>query len=175
VNKPLERFAELAAALGADLNAPEVVAAKAAFDAACDAVRAAAAEKPGLKVLAFFAAEDGLYVANPAVASDLMFFTELGLDMVVPTDAGADMGGFWEQLSWENVDKYPADLYLADDRQSSMTPAQLMENPSFKFLPAAAAGQIGPWSVEYVISYQGLTTVLEALAETVRNAKVLAS
>jgi iron complex transport system substrate-binding protein len=175
VSAPLERFAELAAALGADLESPELVAARKAYDAACEAVRAATAEKPGLKVLAFYAGEDGFYVANPAVASDLMLFAELGVELVEPTDVGDDMGGFWEKLSWENVDKYHADLFLADDRAFSMSTDELMAQDSFKFLPAAQAGQIGPWSVEYVISYQGLTAVLEALAESVRNAQVLTS
>jgi iron complex transport system substrate-binding protein len=173
VNIPLQRFAELAQALGADLNSADVVAAKAAFDAACDEVRQAAAEKPGLKVMAFYADLDSIYVANPEVASDLMFFADLGVDFVVPESPGADMGGYWEQLSWEQINKYSVDLFLADDRTFSLSRDELLEVPSFKMLPAATANQIGPWSVEYVISYQGLTTVLQALAGSIRAAQVL--
>jgi hypothetical protein len=43
---------------------------------------------------------------------------------------------------------------------------------TFKVLPAAIANQIGPWTVEYVISHQGLATVLLAIDESIRNVEV---
>lgn len=62
-----------------------MVAAQAEFDKAAEDVRAAAAENPGLKVLfASGTPEEAFYIANPSVNADLLFFKELGVDVVQP-------------------------------------------------------------------------------------------
>lgn len=100
VTGPLTRFAALSEALGADLQAPEVVAARAAFEAASADVSAAVEENPGVSVLCVAGDIDVLYVANPAVAADLMYFDELGVELIMPDNA-EDV--YWESLSWEQV------------------------------------------------------------------------
>ena len=159
----------LAGALGADLEAEEVVAARAEFDAAVEDVRAAVAENPGLKVLfASGTVEESYWIANPSVNADLLFFKELGVDVVQPENPD----GYWEELSWEQAAKYDADLILLDARQYSATGEELKAAiPTFASLSAAKADQFGPWATEYVPSYAGFTPVLVALAEAIRGAE----
>ena len=159
----------LAAALGAVLEAPEIVAAREAFQAASDDLRAAIAEKPGLTVLFVSGTPDGsFWVASPEEFSDLMYFQQLGLDIVVPETITAE---WWEELSWEQAGKYPADLILVDARSGSSSGEQLMAVPTFAALPAAAAGQLGSWQTEYVPSYAAFTAVMQDLAATIRGAE----
>lgn len=170
VTETIGSLETLAGLLGADLEDPEIVADKAAFEAASAELKAAIAEKPGLKVLVMSGTpEDGLYVSSPRQSADLLYFQELGLDMVEPE--GTTDFNYWEELSWEQAGKYPVDLFLIDSRQWSATGEQLVEKvPTFAALPAAKAGQFGGWDIEYVPSYKGFTPVLQRLTEVIRNA-----
>ncbi len=65
--------------------------------------------------LAVSPADDLLYVANPKYAPELLDFQRWGLDVINPDNP--DKGfPYWENLSWENADKYQPDLLLIDDR-----------------------------------------------------------
>lgn len=169
ISDTLAKVEELAVALGADLDDPEIVAAKERYEQASADLAAAIAEKPGLTAIFVSGTPDGSYwVASPTQFSDLITFKELGLDVVQP-DAGDE---WWEELSWEQAAKYPADLILVDARSGSMTGEELAAQiPSFAALPAARAGQFGAWKTEYIPSYDGVATVLEDLAATIRGAK----
>lgn len=166
--KPIQRHEKLAAALGANVKAPAVTAAKARFYRAVGALRAAAKANPGVKVLAGSASADLFYVSDPTVYADLGFYRDLGVDLVVPRKV---TGGFFENLSWENVDKYPADIILLDDRTAALQPAALTSKPTWGKLPAVAAGQVVPWPSEPRFSYAGCAPTIEALAKAVRDAK----
>ncbi|MEV4435634.1 ABC transporter substrate-binding protein [Streptomyces sp. NPDC049585] len=165
---PIKRNAELAAALGADLNAKKVTDAKARFEAAAEAVRKAAKDNP-VKVMAASGSADLFYVSNPAVNADLMYFRQLGVDLVVPQKL--DKGGYFESLSWENADRYAADLILLDSRTSALQPKDLAARPTWAKLPAVRAGQVSPWLSEPRFSYAGCAPLLENLAEALRKAK----
>lgn len=166
----IERFGELAAALGADLEAPAVKQAKADFDTASQEVTAAAKEKAGLKVEVAIGQQDGFWVADPKFHGDVKLFGELGLDVVAPADANPAFG--FEQLSWEQAGKYPADLVLEDARTVGMTSDELAAKyPTWKELPAVKAGQVGAWHAETPSSYQLYAEVLTELAKTVKNAR----
>ncbi|NEA22887.1 ABC transporter substrate-binding protein [Actinomadura bangladeshensis] len=167
--KPIERTAALAAALGADLKAAKVTAAKARFEKAAEAVRAAAKAKPGLKVLAASGSPDLFYASSPAKNTDLIYYTELGVDLIVPDKLGKD--DYFESLSWENADKYKADLILLDSRTQALQPKDLESKPSWKDLPAVKAGQVIPWNAEPRFSYEGCAPLLEALATALNSAK----
>lgn len=160
----------LAGLLGADLEDPEIVADKAAFEQASADLKAAIAAKPGLKVLVMSGTpEESMWISSPRQSADLLYFQELGLDMVEP-ETTTNME-YWEELSWEQAGKYPVDLFLIDSRQWSATGEQLVEKvPTFAALPAAKAGQFGGWDIEYVPSYKGFTPVLQRLTEVIRNA-----
>ncbi|MFE9100144.1 ABC transporter substrate-binding protein [Actinomadura geliboluensis] len=169
--KPIERTAALAAALGADLKAAKVTAAKARFEKAAEAVRAAAKAKPGLKVLAASASPDLFYASSPNKNTDLIYYKELGVDLILPDKLGAD--DYFENLSWENADKYKADLILLDSRTQALQPKDLGSKPSWQELPAVKAGQVIPWQPEPRFSYEGCAPLLEAVAAALQSAKKL--
>ncbi len=171
MTEPIERYAALAESLGADLKAPKVAEAKARFEAAAESVRKAVAENPGIKVLAASGSPDVLYVSNPEVNTDLMYFAQLGVDVVKPEKPGD--GGYYENLSWENADKYDADLILLDNRGTALQPKDLTSKPSWAKLPAVKAGQVVGWDPVPRFSYAGAAPILESLASAIRNAKKL--
>jgi iron complex transport system substrate-binding protein len=166
---PITRFGDLSAALGADLNSPENVAAKAGFDTAVNDLKAAIESKPGLKVLVVAGGNDTLSVANPSVATDLIYFKiyfkQLGLDIVQPP-----VTSFWESLSWEQANRYPVDLILTDQRPSTLSHAKLLEKEVWRSLPAVQANQVGawPWKTYSHLSY---TKALKDLTATITNAR----
>ncbi|GHC74754.1 ABC transporter substrate-binding protein [Streptomyces cinnamoneus] len=166
--EPIKRYAALAESLGADLKAKKVTDAKARFEAAAETLRKAAKGNP-VKVMAASGSADLLYVSNPAVNADLMYFRELGVDFVVPEKL--DQGGYFESLSWENADKYQADLILLDSRTSALQPKDLSAKPTWEKLPAVKAGQVSPWLSEPRFSYAGCAPLLEALASAIEKAK----
>ncbi|MGE0539038.1 MAG: ABC transporter substrate-binding protein [Dehalococcoidia bacterium] len=162
---PITRFGELSAALGADLNSKENVEAKAGFDAAVNDLKAAITSKPGLKVLVVAGGTDTLSVANPSVATDLIYFKQLGLDIVQPP-----VTSFWESLSWEQANRYPVDLILTDQRPSTLSHAKLMEKEVWRSLPAVQANQVGawPWKTYSHLSY---TKALKDLTAAIHSAR----
>ncbi|MET8308513.1 MULTISPECIES: ABC transporter substrate-binding protein [unclassified Micromonospora] len=169
MTKPIERYAALAESLGADLSAKKVTDAKARFDAASEAVRQAVKANPGIKVMACSGSPDLFYVSNPKVSTDLMYFAELGVDIVIPTKLEA--GDYFEALSWENTAKFPADLILLDNRSTALQPKDLAAKPTWQQLPAVKTNQVTPWDAVPRFSYAGSAPLLENLATAIRNAK----
>ncbi|MGE7436003.1 ABC transporter substrate-binding protein [Kitasatospora sp. NPDC001175] len=169
MTEPIKRYAELAAALGADLNARKVTDAKARFEAAAERVRKAAKANGGLRVLAASGSSDVFYASNPKISTDLMYFAELGVDLIVPDKL--DEGGYFESLSWENAGKYPAGLILLDERNTALQPSDLASKPAWSQLPAVRAGQITPWNSVPRFSYAGAAPLLESLAKAIEAAK----
>ncbi|MGH8931791.1 MAG: ABC transporter substrate-binding protein [Egibacteraceae bacterium] len=166
VDKTIGRFAELALALGADPEGPGFTGAKARFDAASQDLAAIARDKPGLKVMAASGYTEGLYVAKPGEANDLRYFAELGLDIVAPRGEG----DFWEALSWEQTDRYPADVILHDARFQAFTLEHMAEEfPTWSQLPAVQAGQIIPWRFEAPYSYASFASVIEEINAALKS------
>jgi len=168
VNAGIARLEAVAGAVGADIQSAQMDIARDDFARASEVLRAAIAEKPGLTTL-FMASlpEDQIYIANPAWFTDLLYFQELGLDIVMPDSPDGD-GPTWETLSWEQATKYPVDLVF----QRADLPFDDLNNvPTWALHPAAQAGQIGAWMQHLAPSYQGFTPALEALTETIRNSR----
>lgn len=163
--KVIDRYAELARALGANTAAGPATSAKDDFQRVSDELRAAA--KPGLKIMVVSGDKDGIYVAKPEFFADLAYYRELGLEFV--TAGGTE--DYWEQLSWEQVGKYPADLILTDTRTISLTQQQLAEHPTWARLPAVRAGQLGAWSAEPRFNPLLATPVIRTLAGVVQGAR----
>ncbi|SDE24695.1 ABC transporter substrate-binding protein [Glycomyces harbinensis] len=172
LDQVIGRHAELAASLGADLESDDNVASKERYDAAVEALRTAAAANP-VRVLACAAAADTFYASSPNMGNDTRFFMELGVDIIVPDALDAATGSYFEFLSWENADKYDADLLLLDNRVQSLQPDQLTEYPTWNALPAVQEGQIVGWEAEPMYSYGLAAASIEALAEAITNAKKL--
>jgi iron complex transport system substrate-binding protein len=164
----LARFAELAEALGADIEAPEFAAEKERFDTASGALTAATKTKPGLSTTFISGTPEGLFVVHPEASADVRMFRKLGLEVVTPNTPVEE---FWEQLSWENAGAHPADLIFNDVRKQAMTTERMTgERPTFAALPAVRAGQVAPWYFEQPYSYQRYATVLEDLTKAVESA-----
>ncbi|MEH0841122.1 ABC transporter substrate-binding protein [Micromonospora sp. CPCC 205711] len=171
MTRPIARYAELAAALGADLTAKKVTDARARFEAAAESVRQAVRANPGIRVLAASGSPDLFYVSNPKVSTDLMYFAELGVDVVVPNKLSG--GDYFESLSWENAGKFPADLILLDNRSTALQPKDLAGKPTWRELPAVRAGQVIGWDAVPRFSYAGAAPLLENLATAIRSARRL--
>lgn len=172
----IQRYAKLAKALGADVDAPAIKAAKAEFDRASDELRAAVREKPGLKVEVVYGDQSNMYVARPSFYADLAWYRELGMQFV-NCEAFRGRGGgaedYLEMLSWEEAAKYAADLILTDARAFSLTPQEMSAQfPTWRALPAVRQGQLGKWLGEPRFSYQLAAPEIRRLTENVRGSKV---
>ena len=163
-----ERFAELAAALGADLETPELAEARDGYDAAMADLEAAAAEKADLTVLFISVVPDTAWVANPGDWADLTFYQAKGVGIVEPD---AEDGAFWEEISHEQALKYPADIFMFSTRPDALTQEELEAHPAFSQHPAIKAGQITGWNQDFIQSYQGKTEAMTHLTETLRGAE----
>jgi iron complex transport system substrate-binding protein len=167
--EPIKRFEKLAAALGADVKAKKPTDAKKRFEDASERLRRAAKSSGGIKVMAASGYPDLLYVSDPDANADLRYFKELGVEFVKPARVGKD--GFFEELSWENADKYQADVVFMDNRTQALQPAALKSKPAWNELPAVKAGQITEWNPEPRFSYAGAAPLLEDLAKAIEGAK----
>ncbi|WP_137989189.1 ABC transporter substrate-binding protein [Streptomyces vilmorinianum] len=165
----LQRHADLAASLGADVKTKQIQDDKARFEAAAERVRQAAKGKKDIKVLIGSGSPDLFYVSDPARPTDTLYFKELGVNLVTPTKL--DQGGWFEGLSWENVGKYKADIILLDNRTSALQPEALKAKPTWAALPAVKAGQVVPRVTEPIYSYAKCAPLLEDLAKALENAK----
>ncbi|MBL1098941.1 ABC transporter substrate-binding protein [Streptomyces coffeae] len=166
--EPIKRYAELAKALGADLQAKKVTEAKKRFEKASEELRTTV-KSHRIKVMACSASADLFYVSNPKINADLIYFSELGVDFVQPQKT--DKGGYFESLSWENADKYDADVLFLDNRTATLQPEALTGKPTWSKLPAVKADQIAPWSSEPRFSYAGAAPLIESLTKAIQDAK----
>jgi iron complex transport system substrate-binding protein len=165
---PLTRYAELATALGADMSSAANAAQKKRFEDASAALRSAAKTHGGITVMACSASADSFYVSTPSSAADLSYYKSLGVRFIVPDKV---QGGFFETLSWENADKYRADVLMLDNRTSSLHPKDLTGKPTWGELPAVKAGQVLGWPSEPIFSYDKCAANIEALTKAITTAK----
>jgi len=171
ITAPLQRVWELAESLGADMTAAKVTDAKKRFESASERLRAAAKAHPDIKVLAGSAAQDVFYVSGTNLSIDLEYFKALGVNFVEPPASVLKAsGGWYESLSWENVDKYAADIIMMDDRTATIQPADITE-ATWKKLPAVKAGQVIARSPEPIPSYDKCVAMVENLAKAIETAK----
>jgi iron complex transport system substrate-binding protein len=169
IQKMIEDYEQLAAALGADLEDPQVEANRTRFEEALAGFRAAIKAKPGLSVLAVSPSEEGLYVAVPEHAAELSDFVEWGMDIVVPSkpDEGFE---YWETLSWENAGKYQADLVIVDERSYPSNLEEARKRPAWSFLQAAATDSVAIWPAFWVRNHADYAMALERLTEAIEAA-----
>lgn len=165
-----EGYEQLAANLGADVDDPEIAENKKKFEAARERFEAATAAKKGLTVAAVSPADDMLYVANPKFAPELLDFERWGLDVINP-DTPDPGFPYWENLSWENADKYQPDLLLFDGR--SYTPEANAEwgkkQPTWDSIKAAKAGAVVSWPGYWLHTYSDFATELDKLSDAIEK------
>jgi iron complex transport system substrate-binding protein len=164
-------YADLAKSLGAKVDDPQIAANKKRFEEAVTAFKAAVAEKPGLTVGAVSPSDDKLYFANPEYAPELLDFQSFGLKVINPDKPDAGFP-YWENLSWENADKYQPDLILFDGR--SFTPTANAEwgkkQPTWFKIKAAKAGAVVAWPAYWLHTYGDFATELDKLTTAVKAA-----
>ena len=165
----IEDYAELAESLGVPADDPEVAADREAFDEAVASFEEAVEAKPGLSVLAVSPSEEGLYVAVPEYAAELSDFQQWGMQLVVP-DSPDEGFEYWETLSWENADKYQADLILVDERSYPDNLDLARAQPTWPTLAAGEAEATAVWPAYWVRSYDAYAESLAALSEAVDGA-----
>ncbi|MDQ0991045.1 ABC transporter substrate-binding protein [Streptomyces sp. V3I7] len=171
LTKPLERMLALAGSLGADTASAKVTAARKRFEDAAARLRAAAKANPRIKVMAGSASQDLFYVSGTNLSVDLEYFKALGVNFVEPPEKAKTEGGGWfESLSWENVDKYDADIIMMDNRTSAIQAADITE-ATWKKLPAVKAGQVIARNPEPILSYAKCAPLLEDLAKAIESAR----
>ncbi|MEU6578077.1 ABC transporter substrate-binding protein [Streptomyces sp. NPDC046805] len=171
LTEPLARMLALAESLGADTTSGKVTQARKRFEDTAARLRAAAKAKPHIKVMAASASQDLFYVSGSHLSVDLEYFKALGVRFVEPPEkAKAQGGGWFESLSWENVDKYDADIIMMDNRTSAIQPADITE-ATWRKLPAVKAGQVIPRTPEPILSYDKCAPLLEDLAKAIETAK----
>ncbi|WP_372665335.1 ABC transporter substrate-binding protein [Amycolatopsis kentuckyensis] len=165
--KVIERYEQLAVALGGDANSDVIKKGKDDFRKASDDLKAAIKAKPGLKVLVVSSDKDNLYVCKPEFFADLAYYRDLGLDII--NGAGSD--DYFETLSWEQAGKYPADLILTDSRTYALSRQQLAAIPTWAQLPAVKANQLADWSTEPRFNPVLAAPVIRKLTEVVTGAR----
>lgn len=162
----MERFAELAGALGIDLESAEIVAQKEAYAAAVTRYTDAIAAKPGMSAIFVAPSTDSIYVANPDAAGDIMLFRDLGLDVpALPVEAGE----YWEQLSFEQTGKYPTDLFFYSMRGTINTTDGILDHATMGLHPAAQASQVFPWNQDVILNYPGVAASLDAVSTAIES------
>lgn len=165
----IEDYEQLAETLGADLEEPQIAAAKAEFEASLARFTQAVEAKPDLSVLALSPTADSLYVAVPQYASELSDFASWGLDLVVPEnpDEGFE---YWETLSWEVADTYQADLIIIDDRSAPANLGVAKSQPTWKTIKAAEAGAVADWPAYWMRNYAAYAAELDDLTAAIEGA-----
>jgi iron complex transport system substrate-binding protein len=154
------RSAELAGALGIDLESAEIAEQQIAYESAIADFSALMESKGGLSALFVAPSEDSFYVANPRAAGDVAFFQMLGL--VVPELPVGDTE-YWQQLSYEEANTYPTDVLLYSLRGTMLDLAAFTDHPTFSLLSAVKAGQVYPWNQDVITNYVGVAKELNTL------------
>ncbi|GAB4051514.1 ABC transporter substrate-binding protein [Catellatospora paridis] len=166
-----EGYEALAKSLGAKVDAPEIAASKKKFEDAVTAFKAAVATKPNLTVLAMSPADDKVYVANPEFAPELLDFQKWGLKVVNPDKPDPGFP-YWENLSWENADKYQPDLILWDGRSYTDTANAEWgkKQPTWFAIKAAKANAVVSWPAYWLHTYGHFAAELDKLTTAIKAA-----
>ncbi|GLI02254.1 ABC transporter substrate-binding protein [Phytohabitans aurantiacus] len=164
-------YADLAKSLGAKVDDPQIAANKKRFEDAVAAFKAAVAEKPGLTVGAVSPSDDKLYFANPEYAPELLDLQSFGLKVINPDKPDPGFP-YWENLSWENADKYQPDLLLFDGRSFTATSNADWgkKQPTWFKIKAAKAGAVVSWPAYWLHTYGDFATELDKLTTAVKAA-----
>ena len=106
--------------------------------------------------------DDLLYVAVPEHSAELTDFTNWGLDVIVPKDPDPKFP-YWENLSWENADKYQPDILLMDDRAHRRASKPAKNQPTWNEIKAAEADAVVAWPAFWISTYASYAEQLDML------------
>ncbi|MGH3359536.1 MAG: ABC transporter substrate-binding protein [Nocardioidaceae bacterium] len=166
----IERFSEMAGAMGADVESGEVADQRAAWEESVEKLKATAAENKDQQVLAVTPDQSQVYFAVPDAFPDLLDMQDWGVDMMVPD--GKLVSSYYEAASWENAAKYDPDVVLVDTRGYTLGTDELEKYPTWGSMDAVKDGNVGEW-VRVSLNYEdykeqvdGLTEVLNGTGDT---------
>jgi iron complex transport system substrate-binding protein len=168
VQSMLAGFEELAVTLGADVDNAEINAQKTDFEQAKQRFTDAVAAKPGLTAMGMSPGDELLYIAVPEHSAELADFSSFGLDILVP-DSPDPAFPYWENLSWENADKYQPDLILLDDRTYDASLDKAQRQPTWSQLKAVQAGAVTPWPAFWISTWAAYAEQLDQLTAAVEK------
>lgn len=166
--KLIEEYENLAESLGADLDNDEVGAEKKRFEDAVEKFKETTAANEGIQALAVSPTPDLLYVAVPEHAPELLDFSNWGLDVITPQDPDKKFP-YWENLSWENADKYQPDLLLIDDRNYPSNLRDAEKQPTWTSIRAAKEGVVVPWPAWWMHTYADYADQLERMTKAIEG------
>ena len=92
----------------------------------------------------------------------MSLYQQAGVNVTVPDESD----GYWQTLSFEEAVRYPADVMFNSSRGGGTLTFGLEElraHPTFSAHPAVAAGQVGDWNQDFIMSYQGMTDAINAI------------
>jgi iron complex transport system substrate-binding protein len=158
-----DRVLDLGVSLGVDPEGEAVTEVVEQYEAAEAELKTALEAKPGLTFLAASGTTEQLYVAVPSGYADLLTYQELGMEIVDP-DTDEE---YWETLSWEQIDKYEADVLLGDSRGGDVQQIVDAIPEAARDIPAIESGQLARWEVTISPGYANLARVLSDLTEVV--------
>ena len=162
----IDAVSAVAKVLGGDPDSAAAKQAKADFDAASDRLRSIGERLGDRKILAVSATPDLLYAGDPSQFPDLAYYRSLGLP-IVPVKAKA--GSYWDEVSWEKADKYPADIVLYDARDGEAGLKTLKQQPAFSQLTAAKKDSYVPWQAVAPPSHRAYAEVMNELADNLEK------
>jgi len=162
--RQIDRFRDLAHALGVNTASGTIRQARAQFDRAAANLSQVAKRKSGLRIIAVSADQNTMYVARVAADNgDLAFYAHRG----VPLVSARTSDPYWDSLPWKEAGKYPADALLYDARSDVLPLAQVRGIHEFAELPAVRASQIGAWHADPPPSYRRYGSAMNDLARTI--------
>ncbi|ASR37266.1 hypothetical protein BAY61_22250 [Prauserella marina] len=166
----IERYEQLAKALGADIEAPGITKARGDFEKATARLADVAKSKNGLRVLAVSGTAETPYLGNPLAHASLRYLHEAGVPIMNVGDQ-PETQTWAPDITWEQINKYPADVILHDVRTQSLTLDQLKEIDVFNQLPSVQAGALIPWRTENPYSYHSYAQIAGEVADGLERAK----
>jgi iron complex transport system substrate-binding protein len=158
--RQINRFGDLASALGVSTSSGRIAQARAEFTVAEANLSRVARRKSKLRIIAISGDQNTLYVAKTGDSGDLTFYAQRG----VPLVSAKTPKPYWDMLPWKDAGKYPADAILYDSRSGVLPLRDAKGIPAFAELPAVRANQIAAWQGDPPPSYQRYTRTLNDLA-----------
>jgi iron complex transport system substrate-binding protein len=163
--RQIDRFGDLARALGVNTGSGMIGRARAAFLSAAGNLSRIARRRSNLRIIAVSGEQSTMYVAKVVKNGDLGFYAQRG----VPLVSARTSDPYWDRFPWKKAGKYPADAILYDARATLLPLANAKSIQAFADLPAVRANQVGPWHADPPPSYQAYTRTMNDLAKTIEG------
>ena len=159
----IDRFGDLARALGVSRTSDRSSQARPSFARAAANLSRIARRESKLRIIAVSADQRALYVAT--LNGDLAFYAQRG----VPLVSAKTSDPYWDSLPWKEADKYPADAILYDARSDVLPLTAAKAIPAFAELPAVRANQIAAWQADPPPSYERYQRTMSDLATAIAD------